>query len=115
MDVKFNEVEITATYSLNGSIAETFPVDELGNFWILFRKLSLGLRLEKEERLFQVEDIDYESSLFMADNGQSKRSTNDSQFDQIIFWKVMGSFRSQFENEINECSKLAIDEVLNEK
>lgn len=105
-------MKITATYSLNGSIAETFPIDEEGSFWIMFRKPSLVLHLDKEDKSLQIDDTDFESSLFYASNFISTRSASDGQFDQILFWKFLGSISSRFEEEINDCCKMVVEELL---
>lgn len=101
-----------ATYSLNGSIAETFPIDEEGNFWITFLKSTLVLHLDKVDKALQIDDTDFESSLFFANNSLSTRSASDGQFDHILFWKLLGSINSKFETEINDCSKMVVEELL---
>lgn len=109
--MQIDEVIVTAKYSLNGTIAETFPVNEDGDIRISFIKISLVLRLDKNEGYLQVDDTDFESSMFSASNGVSKRSSVNSAFDRILFWKILGAIRSKFGEEMYDCSRSVVQEL----
>ena len=115
MDLKFPEVIVQASYTLNGTVADTFPVDEEGTFWISYRKLQLGLRLDREEKMLHICDTDFVSSLFIANNTLSSKSASNSEFDRIIFWKLLGSIGTNFKKEIHFCSESTAQELLKQE